>query len=110
MVTISKPISASQAQAYHRDEFQNARENYYTEADKIRGEWHGKACRQSGGSQGAVDEEQFARLAEGQHPDTGEQLVRHQTPREYLNESGQTVQDHGAPGRMGCHVQRTEER
>ena len=36
MVTLSKPISAGQAQAYHRDEFQNARENYYTEADKIR--------------------------------------------------------------------------
>jgi conjugative relaxase-like TrwC/TraI family protein len=90
MVTISKPISAGQAQAYHRDEFQNARENYYTEADKIRGEWHGRLAAKWG-LQGEVDEAQFARLAEGQRPDTGEQLVRHQTPREYLNESGQTV-------------------
>ena len=48
MVTISKPISASQAQAYHRDEFQNARENYYTEGDKIRGEWHGKLAAKWG--------------------------------------------------------------
>ncbi len=90
MVTISKPISASQAQAYHKDEFQNARENYYTEGDKIRGEWHGKLAAMWG-LEGAVNEEQFARLAEGQHPDTGEQLVRHQTPREYVNDAGETV-------------------
>jgi hypothetical protein len=38
-----------------------------------------------------VNEEQFARLAEGQHPDTGEQLVRHQAPREYVNDAGETV-------------------
>src|SRR5215472_9742486 len=90
MVTISKPISASQAQAYHRDEFQNARENYYTEGDKIRGEWHGKLATKWG-LEGAVSEEHFARLAEGQHPHTGEQLVRHQTPREYVNDAGETV-------------------
>ena len=40
---------------------------------------------------GEVYEEQFARLAEGQHPETGEQLVRHQTAREYVNEQGETV-------------------
>src|SRR5215469_8377804 len=90
MVTISKPISASQAQAYHRDEFQNARENYYTEGDKIRGEWHGKLATRWGLHDG-VDEAQFARLAEGQHPETGEQLVRHQTVREYVNANGEPV-------------------
>ena len=74
MVTISKPISASQAQAYHREQFQNARENYYTEGDKIRGEWHGKLAAKWG-LEGEVNEEHFARLAEGQHPQTGEQLV-----------------------------------
>jgi conjugative relaxase-like TrwC/TraI family protein len=90
MVTISKPISASQAQAYHKAEFQNAKENYYTEGDKICGEWHGKLAARWG-LEGAVNEEQFARLAEGQHPETGEQLVRHQTPREYVNDAGETV-------------------
>ena len=30
MLTISKPLSAGQAQAYHAEEFGNARENYYT--------------------------------------------------------------------------------
>ena len=32
MLTLSKPISAGQAQAYHRSEFANAKGNYYTEA------------------------------------------------------------------------------
>jgi conjugative relaxase-like TrwC/TraI family protein len=90
MLTISKPISAGQARAYHKDEFQNARENYYTDRDQIRGEWHGQLA-EKWGLRGEVDEEQFARLSEGQHPDTGEQLVRHQTPREYVNDAGETV-------------------
>src|SRR5260370_33414958 len=38
MVTLSKPISAGQAQAYHKGEFANARENYYTEGERVRGE------------------------------------------------------------------------
>src|SRR5579864_3253315 len=90
MLTISKPISAGQARAYHREQFQNARENYYTEGDKIRGEWHGRLA-EKWGLRGEVNEEHFARLAEGQHPHTGEQLVRHQTPREYINDNGETV-------------------
>jgi len=67
MITLSKPISSGQAQAYHKEEFANARENYYTEGERVRGEW------------------------QGQHPETGEQLVRHQTAREYVNASGETV-------------------
>jgi conjugative relaxase-like TrwC/TraI family protein len=38
-----------------------------------------------------VQEEHFRRLSDGQHPITGEQLVRHQTAREYVNEHGDTV-------------------
>jgi hypothetical protein len=37
MLTLSKPISAGQAQAYHRSEFANAKENYYTEGERVRG-------------------------------------------------------------------------
>jgi conjugative relaxase-like TrwC/TraI family protein len=90
MLTISNPLSASQAQAYHAEEFGNARENYYTEADQIRGEWHGRLAEQWG-LRGEVGEEHFQRLTEGQHPITGELLVRHRAAREYVNESGQTV-------------------
>ncbi|HSZ01274.1 MAG TPA: MobF family relaxase [Terriglobales bacterium] len=90
MLTISKPLSAGQSRAYHREEFSNAQENYYTEGDRIRGEWHGKLAEQWG-LQGDVREDHFHRLSEGQHPITGEQLVRHQTAREYMNRRGEQV-------------------
>jgi conjugative relaxase-like TrwC/TraI family protein len=87
---MSKPISAGQARAYHKEEFSNARENYYTEGERVRGEWQGKLAAQYG-LHGEVSEEQFARLSDGQHPETGEQLVRYQTAREYVNERGAKV-------------------
>jgi conjugative relaxase-like TrwC/TraI family protein len=90
MLTISKPLSAGQARAYHAEEFGNARENYYTEGERIAGEWHGKLAEQWG-LKGEVREENFQRLSEGQHPMTGEQLVRYQTPREYANERGEKI-------------------
>src|SRR5882724_2757780 len=90
MLTISKPLSAGQAQSYHADEFGNARENYYTEVEQIRGEWHGKLAEQWG-LRGEVHEEHFQRLSEGQHPITGEQLIRHQAAREYMNRRGEKV-------------------
>src|SRR5215469_13731167 len=90
MLTISKPLSAGQAKAYHKEEFANAQGNYYTEGDRIRGEWHGKLAEQWG-LHGEVREDHFHRLSEGQHPITGEQLVRHQAAREYMNRRGEQV-------------------
>ena len=48
MLTNSKPLSAGQAQTYHKEEFANAQENYYSEGDRIRGEWHGKLATEWG--------------------------------------------------------------
>jgi hypothetical protein len=45
------------------------------------------ACLSAGG----IGTYPFARLAEGQHPFTGESLVRHRTPCRYANERGQSV-------------------
>ena len=90
MLTISKPLSAAQAESYHKQEFANAESNYYSEGDKISGEWHGKLADQWGLGR-EVKEEQFSRLANGQHPITGEQLVRHKTAREYVNNKGDTI-------------------
>ena len=67
MLTISKPLSAGQAQTYHKEEFANAQENYYSEGDRIGGEWHGRLAQEWGLS-GEVREEHFQRLANGQHP------------------------------------------
>ena len=90
MVNISKAISAGQVKQYYKADFANARENYYTEGATVRGEWHGQLAAHWG-LEGAVDDQQFARLAEGQHPITGEQLVRHQKSVEYINEKGERV-------------------
>ena len=90
MLTLSKPLSAAQARAYHVEEFGNAQENYYTVNDQIRGQWQGELARRWT-LHGEVLDEQFRRLAEGQHPLTGESLVRHRTPCRYTNERGQTV-------------------
>src|SRR3989441_1282949 len=90
MLTISNPLSASQAQAYHAEEFSNARENYYTQGEQIRGEWHGRLAERWG-LHGEVREEHFQRLSEGQHPITGEQLIRRQAAREYMNRRGEKV-------------------
>src|SRR5947207_2430433 len=90
MLTISKPLSAGQAQSYHAEEFGNAQDNYYTEGDRIRGEWHGRLAEEWG-LRGEVREEHFQRLSEGQHPITGGQLIRRQAAREYMNRRGEKV-------------------
>ena len=90
MLTISKPLSATQAQTYHAKEFTAAEQNYWKQNDTIQGEWHGRLAERFSlaGSVGAVE---FARLSEGQHPETGEQLVRHRKVHEYQTEDGKTV-------------------
>jgi conjugative relaxase-like TrwC/TraI family protein len=90
MLTISKPLSAAQAQTYHREEFVNGKENYYSEGDRILGQWHGKLAEEWG-LRHEVQELHFQRLSQGQHPATGEQLIRHQVAREYTNQQGEVV-------------------
>lgn len=90
MLTISKPLSASQARTYHAKEFTSAEQNYWKQDDRALGEWHGKLADRFG-LVGGVEEEHFARLADGQHPITGEQLVRHRLVHEYESTDGKTV-------------------
>ena len=105
MLTLSKPISAGQAQAYHKSEFANAKENYYTEGERVRGEWQGQLAERYG-LHGEVNEEQFARLSEGQHPQTGEALIRRQQAHEYVNAQGETVRamEAGGPLKRGVRL------
>jgi conjugative relaxase-like TrwC/TraI family protein len=90
MLTISKPLSSTQAQTYHAKEFTAAEQNYWKQEDTIQGEWRGRLAEEFGLS-GAVGALEFSRLAEGQHPATGEQLVRHRAVHEYKTEEGRTV-------------------
>ena len=90
MLTISKPLSASQAQTYHVREFAAQEQNYWSRDLQGHSEWQGKLAEQWG-LQGGVGSEHFARLSEGQHPHTEEQLVRHQVARTYEGKFGREV-------------------
>jgi conjugative relaxase-like TrwC/TraI family protein len=90
MLTISKPLSATQAQTYHAKEFTAAEQNYWKQNDTIQGEWHGRLAEKFGLA-GGVGAEEFARLAEGQHPQSDVQLVRPRKVHEYQNEEGKTI-------------------
>ena len=90
MLTISKPLSAGQAQTYHQKEFTSREQNYWSQQGVIAGEWQGRLATTLGLS-GIVSEEQFARLSQGQHPETGEQLVRQRASYEYSDPDGKTV-------------------
>jgi conjugative relaxase-like TrwC/TraI family protein len=90
MLTISKPLSASQAQSYHQKEFTAKEQNYWSQRGEIQGEWRGRLASQFGLA-GAVSAEDFAKLSQGQHPATGEQLVRQRASYEYKDADGKTV-------------------
>jgi conjugative relaxase-like TrwC/TraI family protein len=90
MLTISKPLSGAQARTYHAEEFTNARDNYYTNGSRISGMWHGRLAAEWR-LRDDVEERHFSRLADGQHPITGDQLVEHQTPRRHVNAFGREV-------------------
>jgi conjugative relaxase-like TrwC/TraI family protein len=90
MLTISKPLSASQARTYHAREFAAQEQNYWSRDQQGHSEWQGRLAEQRKLT-GAVEAEHFARLSEGQHPHTEEQLVRHQVSRTYEGKFGREV-------------------
>jgi conjugative relaxase-like TrwC/TraI family protein len=90
MLTISKPLSASQAQTYHERELASEKQHYWSRDQQGHSEWQGKLADQWKLA-GFVEAETFARLSEGQHPHTAEQLVRHQVSRTYEGKFGKEV-------------------
>lgn len=76
MVKISKPLGVQKVSEYYRVEYGSPDQSYYTEGKQLVGEWHGRLASEFD-LVGGVDEQQYNRLATGQHPWTGEQLVRH---------------------------------
>src|SRR5271157_5812202 len=90
MLTISKPLSAGQAQTYHEKEFTAKEQKYWSQKGVIAGEWQGQLAAQFGLA-GAVSAEDFARLSQGQHPQTGDQLVRQRASYEYQDAEGKTI-------------------
>jgi conjugative relaxase-like TrwC/TraI family protein len=90
MLTISKPLSAGQALAYHQKEFTAKEQNYWSQRGVIAGEWQGRLAKQFGLA-GVVSAENFAKLSQGQHPQTGDQLVRQRASYEYQDADGKTI-------------------
>jgi len=90
MLTISKPLSAGQAQSYHQKEFTAKEQNYWSQRGETMGEWQGRLAEKFGLA-GAVAAEEFARLSQGQHPQTGEQLVRQRASYEYKDGDGNSI-------------------
>lgn len=90
MLNISSPLNSSQAQTYHAKEFTAAGQNYWKQGDVNLGEWQGHLAA-SFGLSGGVDATHFARLSEGQHPMTAQQLVRHRSGEEYSKADGSTI-------------------
>ena len=90
MLTISKPLSAGQARAYHAREFASQEQNYWRRDQQGHSEWQGKLAEQWG-LHGEVGSEHFARLSEGRHPETEAQLVGHQTAKTYEGKNGREV-------------------
>jgi conjugative relaxase-like TrwC/TraI family protein len=90
MLSISKPLSASQARTYHEREFASEKQNYWSRDQQGHSEWQGKLAEQWKLA-GTVEAEHFARLSEGQHPHTTEQLVRHQVSRTYEGKFGKEI-------------------
>src|SRR5579864_2542146 len=90
MLTISKPLSAGQAQTYHQKEFTAKEQNYWSQRGVIAGEWQGRLVEQFGLT-GTVSAEDFAKLSQGQHPQTGEQLLRQRASYEYQDPDGRTI-------------------
>jgi conjugative relaxase-like TrwC/TraI family protein len=90
MLKISKALSADKLENYHRQEFTSPEQSYWSQGQTVQGEWQGRLAEEYGLT-GAVGAEEFHRLSEGQHPQTGEQLVQHRQSFEYQNADGQTV-------------------
>jgi len=90
MLTISKPLSAGQAQTYHQKEFTAKEQSYWSQGNAVQGEWQGRLAAQYG-LVAAVNAEQFAKLSQGKHPQTSEQLVQHRMAHEYKDENGKAI-------------------
>ena len=90
MLTLSKALSANQARTYHAREFTSEKQNYWSRDRQGHSEWQGELAR-DWALHGSVADEQFARLSEGQHPESAMQLVRHQPAKTYENEYGKQI-------------------
>src|SRR6266540_302873 len=94
MMTISHALSVARAESYYQSEYTNPgmmQSEYYQEKGEARGEWVG-ALAEEWGIDGPMTEEQFRHAIHGQHPVSGEQLIKHVEARRYRNKYGKQIE------------------
>jgi hypothetical protein len=88
MLTISHALSVSSAETYYQSEYANPamiQSEYCQEKGEAHGEWVG-ALAEEWEISGPMTEEQFRHAINGQHPVSGEQLVKHVEAASVRNE------------------------
>ncbi|MBV8832040.1 MAG: relaxase domain-containing protein [Acidobacteriaceae bacterium] len=76
MIDISKPLTTGKANTYYQQEYSVASNNYLSQGQTLTGHARGPLAEALGLST-EITPKQFERLMKGQHPITGEQLIRH---------------------------------
>jgi conjugative relaxase-like TrwC/TraI family protein len=91
MLRISRdPLSSSQAKTYHKMDYTSEAQSYYKQNGAVQGQWQGQLAEKYG-LKGIVAPEEFSLLADGKHPQTDDQLVKHRNGQEYTNADGTTT-------------------
>jgi hypothetical protein len=109
MLTISKSLVSGPGADVSLPRVHFRKQNYWSRDQQAHSEWQGRLA-QEWGLHGEVGSEHFARLSEGQHPESGVQLVKHQPARTYENEYGKEITSVEHRAGMGCHILRAEVR
>jgi len=66
------------------------KQNYWSRDAQVHSEWQGRLAEEWG-LRDSVGAEEFARLSEGQHPESGAELVKQQPARTYENVYGKEI-------------------
>lgn len=88
MVDPSKPLVPAKVKDYYKSEYSAASNSYFSQSGTLQGQWHGQLAADFGLA-GTVAAAAFDRLADGQDPRSGNQLIRHRDT--HLTREGKEV-------------------
>lgn len=88
MVDPSKPLVPAKVKDYYKSEYSAASNSYFSQSGTLQGQWHGQLAADFGLT-GPVGAQAFDRLADGEDPRSGNQLIRHRET--HLTREGKEV-------------------
>jgi conjugative relaxase-like TrwC/TraI family protein len=88
VVDPSKPLAPAKVKEYYKTEYSAASNSYFSQSGALQGHWHGQLATEFGLA-GPVDADAFDRLADGQHPASGLQLIAYRDT--HLTREGKEV-------------------